>query len=199
MKLSEGATAARDVACGMRSSLLLLHPAHPFFPPASSRCRRKSPVCFRGGALRDNVSSSVRRYYPTCPSLYLRCVRRASSKSPTITRDSLGDGERANIRFSWLPTSSSSPRFYLIFYGNLPFVPLSIFLRCLPLRELFNRLCFLFFASTCSFFFFFFSTSLRTKARRACHDGKQLSGVAVLIPHDDLIPLRMTICFEPRI
>lgn len=46
---------------------------------------------------------------------------------------------------------------------------------------------------------FFFSTSLRTKARRACRDGKQLSGVAVLIPHDDLIPLRMTICFEPRI
>lgn len=43
------------------------------------------------------VPSPCSRYYPTCPSFHLRCVRRASSKSPTITRDFT---EMENVRIS---------------------------------------------------------------------------------------------------
>lgn len=58
MKLSQGTTTAmaKDVACGMRSFLLFLHLAHPFFSSRPASGGRAS-VCFRDDVLRDNVPS----------------------------------------------------------------------------------------------------------------------------------------------
>lgn len=94
-----------------------------------------------------------------------------------------GDGERANIRFSWLPTFPSASRLYLIFYASLPFTPFSIFLRCLSLRELFNRFPILYLHFL--FPFLFSSASLRTKAKNVTKIKN--CPALLLIPHDDLV------------
>lgn len=172
------AVAARDAAYGMRSSLLFLHPAHHFFFP--SRFRRKF-VYFRGDVLRDNVpslSDSI-TYVPFL--LPAMCPLDKFQKLYNHSR-LCGDGERANIRFSGLPTFPSFLRLYLIFYGSLPFVSLSIFLRCLSLRELFNRL----FPIFCLYFLFFFLflVSLRTKAKRYATKANNCS--VLLFPHNNL-------------
>lgn len=88
MKLSEGTTtAARDVACGMRSTLLFLHLASPFFPPALSvPFPVEEPELSR--FLRDIVPFLFDGITLRALSVTCGCVRRAGSKSPTITRDS---------------------------------------------------------------------------------------------------------------
>lgn len=92
MKLSQGATTAaaavRDVACGMRSFSPSSLPGHNHFFLPLPRFRRKL-VCFRAlyvTTYQLYLSPRFDGITLPCPSLHLRCVRRASSKSPTITR-----------------------------------------------------------------------------------------------------------------
>lgn len=199
MKLSDGATtaAARDVACGMRSSLLFSTQHTHFFlfllhVPLPAE---EEPVCFRGGVLRDNVPSlfdgiTLRALPLTCAAM---CPPGKFQKSYNHSRLH-GDGERANIRFSWLSTFLFSPRFYLIFCACLPFISLSILLRCLSLRELFNRfpILYLYFL----FLFLFFPTFLRTRTRNITKTKNCLA--LLLIPYDDPVLAIISICFESQ-
>lgn len=176
MKLSEGATtaAARDVACGMRSSLLFLDLAHPFFPPPRPASFGRARVLPRRRSTWQRILS-VRCYYPTCPTSYLRCVRRASSKSPTITRDST---EIENVRisdFHGLPLPLSSSALF-DFLRESAFVPLSIFLRCLSLRELFNRFPILYLHFLFLFSFSFFFVAVSSHESKEYHEHEELFG-----------------------
>lgn len=150
---------AKDVACGMRSFLLFLHLAHPFFPSPRPRFRRKS---FRVLPRRSTWQRtlSVRRYHPMCPSPYLRCVRRASSKSPTITRDSTEDVWISDFHgfplsplltgFIWFSTRVCRSFLFRFFFDVCLCVNYS---TAFPVLYLY-------------FLFLFFWASFRTKARK---------------------------------
>lgn len=156
MKFSEAATTAAAAAamegCCVRNA---------FIPPLSSSIRRiyflPSPrlasggsgtrVCVfsRCGARHDDAGGAfpVFKVLPYVPFLSpAMCPPGKFQKSYNHSRLH-GDGERANIRFSRLPTFPSSA--FIWFSTRVaPFVSLSIFLRCLSLLELFSCLCSLF-------------------------------------------------------
>jgi len=184
MKLSEGATiaaVARDVACGMRSSLLFLHSAHYFFfLPIFyffflSRFRRKS-LCTSAAAFYVTMYE-----YPLCSTVLpmypsLRCVHRASSKSPTIIRDST---EMENVRISDFQGFLLSLLLGFIWFSTEVYHSFlfRFFSNVCSLRELFNHL-FPIFVFTFYFIFFFFGIPSH-ESKEAYHRGKQLSSIAV--------------------
>jgi len=142
-------------------------PSTPFFPPAPFLVPAEELVCFRGGVLRDNVpflfdSITLRALPFTCDV--------SAGQVPKVLQSLAIPRRWRTCEYPIFMAShfllSSPPRLYLIFYGSLPFAPLSIFLQCLSLRELFNRLFPILRLYFLFFFPFFFGISLHAKVKR---------------------------------
>lgn len=176
MKFSEAATTAVAAAamegCCVRNAFISL---------LSSSIRRiyffSSPRLASGGSDARVCTSAMWRsmltvpfpcsgYYLACPSFHLRCVCRASSKSPTITRDFT---EMENVRisdFHGFPLSHLLPLFDFLRGSRHSFLFRFFSGVCLCLN--YSAACSLFLSLLSVLFFFSMSLSRQRIVSHCC-------------------------------